>query len=243
MSLIKKELISSSKYSIKCPYSMNPIGLCIHNTYNDAPAKNEASYMKNNNNQVSFHVVVDDKEAIQVIEFNRNAWAAGDGNGSGNRKYIHMEICYSKSGGDRFAKAERLAVKVAAEILKKYNWNVNNIKAHRDFSGKNCPHRTNMTNFKELVRKEMSGSSSSNTSSTTIKDGDYSGRKARVVRVASNDVLNVRYDRDPNAKDIGDLKPGAIVTCEFCLKGWMSIRGYKGNKGLGYVNAHYLELL
>lgn len=41
MSLIKKDLISSSKYSIKCPYSMSATGICIHNTYNDASAKNE----------------------------------------------------------------------------------------------------------------------------------------------------------------------------------------------------------
>ncbi|CEN84150.1 sporulation-specific N-acetylmuramoyl-L-alanine amidase CwlC [[Clostridium] sordellii] len=75
-----------------------------------------------------------------------------------------------------------------------------------------------------------------------IKDGDYSGKKAEVVNVKSNDVLNVRYDRNPRSKDIGDLKTGSIVTCEYCLNGWMSIRGYKGNKGLGYVNAHYLKI-
>ena len=78
---------------------------------------------------------------------------------------------------------------------------------------------------------------------TNIKDGDYSGRKAKVVNVVSNDVLNVRYDRDHKSKDIGDLKPGQIVTCEYCLNGWMSIRGHKGNKGLGYVNAKYLQLI
>lgn len=76
-----------------------------------------------------------------------------------------------------------------------------------------------------------------------IKDGNYSGCKAKVVNVASNDVLNVRYDRDYKSKDIGDLKNGQVVTCEFCLNGWMSIQGFKGNKGLGYVNAKYLQLV
>lgn len=76
-----------------------------------------------------------------------------------------------------------------------------------------------------------------------IKDGNYSGRKAKVIGVASNDVLNVRYDRDYKSKDIGDLKNGQVVTCEFNLNGWMSIQGFKGNKGLGYVNSKYLQLL
>ena len=87
---------------------MTPIGICIHNTANDASAANEISYMISNNNEVSFHIAVDDKEAIQGIPFNRNAWHAGDGgSGTGNRKYIAIEICYSKSGGTRFTNAEK----------------------------------------------------------------------------------------------------------------------------------------
>ena len=73
MALIKS-LVSKEKYNIKCPYSMTPKGICIHNTGNDASAKNEANYMKSNNNEVSFHIVVDDVEAIQCIPFDRNSW-------------------------------------------------------------------------------------------------------------------------------------------------------------------------
>lgn len=161
MSLIKQSLVSSSKYSIKCPHSMKPIGIAIHNTYNDASASNEISYMKSNNNQVSYHIAVDDKEAIQGIPFDRNAWACGDGNGNGNRKHISIEICYSKSGGTRFINAEKLAAKVVAELLKKYGWGIDRVKAHRDFAKKDCPHRTNMTEFKKMVQNELNGSNSS----------------------------------------------------------------------------------
>ena len=125
MSLIKQDLIAATKYKIKCPYEMKPIGVVIHNTFNDAAAKNEVAYMKSNDNQVSFHIAVDDIEAIQGIPFNRNTWNAGDGgSGNGNRKYISVEICYSKSGGEKFAKAEKLASKVVAEICKSlWIWN------------------------------------------------------------------------------------------------------------------------
>lgn len=153
---IKQEFLAKEKYSLKCPYEMKPIGIAIHNTANSAPAKNEASYMKNNSSSTGFHIVVDDVEAIQVIPFTRNAFANGDGkNGEGNRKYISLEICYSKSGGTKFTKAEANAAKVVAKLLKQFGWTTKNIKAHRDFSGKDCPHRTNMNSFISLVEKEL----------------------------------------------------------------------------------------
>lgn len=62
---------------------MKPKYITVHNTYNDAPAENEVNYMITNNNEVSFHVAVDDKQAIQGIPWERNAWACGDGNGPG----------------------------------------------------------------------------------------------------------------------------------------------------------------
>ena len=60
---------------------MNPEFITVHNTYNDATAENEVSYMIRNDNQVSFHIAVDDKEAVQGIPLERNAWHTGDGNG------------------------------------------------------------------------------------------------------------------------------------------------------------------
>lgn len=153
-------LISSSKYGVKCPYTMIAKGICIHNTANDASARNEISYMQSNNNEVSFHIAVDDQEAIQGLPLDRNAWHAGDGgNGQGNRNYIAVEICYSKSGGSRFEAAEKRAAKEVAALLKKYGWGTDKIKDHRSFSGKNCPHRTNMSNFIKLVQSELTGSS------------------------------------------------------------------------------------
>lgn len=158
-------LISSSKYGVKCPYTMTPKGICIHNTANDASARNEISYMQSNNNEVSFHIAVDDQEAIQGLPLDRNAWHAGDGgNGQGNRNYIAVEICYSKSGGSRFEAAEKRAAKEVAALLKKYGWGTDKIKDHRSFSGKNCPHRTNMSNFIKLVQSELTGSSATATS-------------------------------------------------------------------------------
>ncbi|MFQ7546709.1 MAG: N-acetylmuramoyl-L-alanine amidase, partial [Turicibacter sp.] len=130
-------------YSVKCPYAMTPEFIVVHNTANDATAQNEVKYMISNNNQVSFHFAVDDKEIVQGLPLDRNAWACGDGgNGKGNRKGIQIEICYSKSGGARFENAEKNAAKFIAQLLKERGWGVDKVKKHQDFSNKYCPHRT-----------------------------------------------------------------------------------------------------
>ena len=140
---IVKNLVSESKYSVKCPYSMTPEFIVVHNTANDATAANEVKYMISNNNQVSFHFAVDDKEVVQGLPTDRNAWHAGDGgSGRGNRYGIAVEICYSKSGGARFENAEKNAAKFIAQLLKERGWGIDKVKKHQDFSNKYCPHRT-----------------------------------------------------------------------------------------------------
>ena len=140
---IVKNMASQDKYNIKCPYTMTPTRIVVHNTANDAPARNEIAYMIGNNQEVSFHYAVDDKEVVQGIPENRNAWHCGDGaNGKGNREGVAIEICYSKSGGDRFIQAEKNAVDLIVSILKKYNWGIDRVTKHQDYNGKYCPHRT-----------------------------------------------------------------------------------------------------
>ena len=139
---ITKNLVEPNKYAIKCPFNMTPTRIVVHNTANDASAKNEVAYMRRNNNQVSFHYAVDDKQIVQGIPENRNAWHSGDGNGKGNREGIAIEICYSKSGGAKFDKAEANAVELIVDILKRYGWGIDKVTKHQDYNGKYCPHRT-----------------------------------------------------------------------------------------------------
>lgn len=157
-------LVSSSKYRIKCPHSMKPKWITVHNTANDASARNEISYMRRNNEQVSFHAAVDDKEVVIGIPFNRNAWHAGNpdfkgGNPrTGNLYSIAIEICYSRSGGSRFDAAEDNAARYIASLLKAYGWGIDRVKRHYDWSRKYCPHRTmdrGWTRFLNMVRSYM----------------------------------------------------------------------------------------
>ncbi|MED5046526.1 N-acetylmuramoyl-L-alanine amidase [Bacillus siamensis] len=139
---VKKRLVPSENYALKCPNPMTPEYITIHNTANDASAANEISYMTGNSESTSYHFAVDDKEVIQGIPLDRNAWHSGDGtNGTGNRKSIGVEICYSKSGGARYQAAEALAIKFVAQLLQERGWGVDKIRKHQDWNGKYCPHR------------------------------------------------------------------------------------------------------
>ena len=264
----KENLVSSSKYSIKCPYLMTPKYVVVHNTANSAPAKNEINYMISNSNQVSFHIAVDDKEAIQGIPFNRNAFHAGDGaNGKGNRYGIAVEICYStKKDGNEYALAEENAVYVCARLLYKYGLVINELKRHKDFANKNCPHRINDENrwdgFKgrvEWVLNEIkagrceSGLNSGTTTTkevvqntpqttTTYKVGSYE------ANVKVTDDLNIRSQRHYNSALKGTIPKGTVVKVEYILyqdnstspKGslWGSVYTPYGD---GFINMDYTE--
>lgn len=148
-----EDFISPSLYELKAPYYMEAEGIIVHNTYNNASAKSERQYVINNPKPTSYHIAVDDKDAIQLIPFDRSAFHAG--NGYANRNYIGLEICYSKDGGERFEKAEDNAVKIIADIILDKNWTTENVKFHKDFANKNCPHRTNTDEFIDDIEEEI----------------------------------------------------------------------------------------
>lgn len=192
---IVKNLVSESKYSVKCPYSMTPEFIVVHNTANDASAQNEVKYMISNNNQVSFHFAVDDKEVVQGLPTDRNAWHAGDGgSGRGNRYGIAVEICYSKSGGARFENAEKNAAKFIAQLLKERGWGVDKVKKHQDFSNKYCPHRTldkGWASFVNMIRDYLNELNKpvQSTQSSSISVGDKVKVKTTATHYATGQSM------------------------------------------------------
>ena len=218
---IVKMLVPESKYSIKCPHSMNPEFIIIHNTANDASAMAEISYMIGNNKKVSFHCAIDNYRIVQGVLFDRNTWNATDGgNGTGNRKGIALEICYSKSGGERFEEAQKLAAEYTAYLLKKYNWGIDKVKKHEDFyPAKGCPHRTlseGWQNFLNLVQSYMIDRPIDN----NIESG--SDEPVRTYQNGSTSE-NVYADTDCTKK-IGSLNPREKCDCFGIFKDRAKVR-------------------
>ncbi len=187
----KQNLVSKDKYSIKCPNPMTAEFIVVHNTANDAPAENEIKYMITNNNQVSYHYAVDDKEVIQGLPIDRNAWACGDGaNGKGNRKGIQVEICYSKSGGARFENAEKNAAMLIAKLLKERGWGIDKVKKHQDFANKYCPHRTLDKGWASFINMVKDYLKESNTQTpSTFKVGDQVKVKTTATHYATGQSI------------------------------------------------------
>ena len=141
---LKSNWLPADKYALKAPYPMTPEGLIVHNTAGSASAMEEAQAMCTNDSAVSFHVVIDEENAVECIPFSRNAFHAGDGaQGYANRNLIGIEIARSaEESGDRFRRAEENAALYIAHVCVQYGWTSAQLHQHNWYSATECPHRT-----------------------------------------------------------------------------------------------------
>ena len=135
--------LPESKYGLKASYPMTPQGIVVHNTAGASSARVEATNMLNNNSAVSYHVIADESEVIELVPFSRNCWHAGDGsNGFANRNLIGIEIARSMDySDDKYDRAEANAVEYIAWVCVQYGWNSANLHQHNWYSSTACPHR------------------------------------------------------------------------------------------------------
>ena len=226
-----KHMIPEEMYKFKSPYYMEPIGVTIHNTANDAPAINEAKCLQNDpSEERSFHFAVDDCEVVQILPINRTAWHAGDGLGKGNMRTIAIEICYSKSGGERFEKAEQNAAQLLA-LLSYFIFGrgVREVTyTHHHWSGKYCPHRTldlgleRFLNMAEDLYKEIEERQNDTISKLTSLDETLSYVLSEMLALTNNVVYWLKrhvIPKDVTPENYGELaevintlyKQGVIV--------------------------------
>lgn len=136
--------LPASQYPLKAPYAMTPKGIVVHNTAGTASAREEAAAMIASPSATSFHVVIDEAEAVECIPFARNAWHAGDGAaGYANRHLIGLEIARSMdTASTRFDQAEANAALYIAHVCRQYGWTSAQLHQHNWYSSTACPHRT-----------------------------------------------------------------------------------------------------
>lgn len=227
-------MVPTSKYNIKCPYTMVAEGIAVHNTANKASAMSEISYMVGNNNKVSYHCAVDDYRIVQGVEFDRNTWNAGDGtNGRGNRKMIAIEICHSTNpDNSMFDKAEKLAAKYIAYLLKQNNWGIDRVYKHQDFSGKYCPHKTldlGWERFLNLIRAELGKTTS------TVPVPNVTNSNGYLVKVTAT-ALNIRSGAGTNNSIVGCIRDKGTYTIVETSGNWGKLKS-----GLGWICLDYTQ--
>ncbi|CAH8246061.1 N-acetylmuramoyl-L-alanine amidase [Paenibacillus melissococcoides] len=167
--------------------------LTVHTTGNpDSSARNERGWLTNpeNDRTASYHIVIDEYEAIEVLPLNEVAWHAGDGNGDGNRRSIGIEICESGN----YSKTLENAVDLIAKMLKERGWGIDRLRRHYDWSGKICPRLmydggkwTAWERFKLMIEKELERMEKP-------KQPDYAGHwaEASIRRVMDSGIMNGR---------------------------------------------------
>lgn len=119
--------------------------ITLHNTANTSPgadAKAHARFVRNTGHYVradggkswvSWHFTVDDQVVIQHLPIHETAWHAGPA----NSQSLGIEVCMHR-GIDQETANLRAAALVAG-LLQDLGLAVEQVKTHRDWTGKNCP--------------------------------------------------------------------------------------------------------
>lgn len=130
---------------------ITPSWITIHETGNHRPGANAESHrdfthrLRGGPEQVSFHYVVDDREAIQLLDHDEMAWHAGDGCDDPARdigcfRSIAIETCVNADGD--WARTRRNLVGLVRHILRTdVRFSPERIAQHHRWSGKDCPQR------------------------------------------------------------------------------------------------------
>lgn len=141
-----------------------PTAIIVHNTDNfskTATAKAHAEGLKNGYMQgMSWHVVVDDKEAYQCLPYNRGAWHIGVNYGNktlfgkiNNRNSVCVEMCVN--AGYDYEKAFQNTVDVVKQLMAKLKIPADKVYQHYDICNKYCPSqirkRGDWNRFKSLI--------------------------------------------------------------------------------------------
>lgn len=118
--------------------------IVIHTTGNPrsgADAEAHFQYWNSAKVEQSADFVVDDKEALQINDYNKYyTWHCGDGKGKygiTNANSVGIEICINSDGD--YSKAVENTIKLTRDLMKMLNIPAERVVRHYDASRKKCP--------------------------------------------------------------------------------------------------------
>lgn len=229
---------------------------------------NKQSGIKNHMSRTSDTTMSLNARTTALNKLGLNTLASVHCNASDDPAAHGFEIFYMSDNGKKLAECILEEIKAAKlyTVLREGGIKYKNLHMNRESKATSClvelgfitnQEDLNLINknkdkFAERIAKgickynKVSYATTNSTTDTINKhvngkfvNGSYEGKIAKVT--ASS--LNVRYNRGTNYEVIGSLSKGSQVRLNYCLNGWVSIEGFKGNAGLGYVSTDYLELV
>lgn len=130
--LIPKGRINRPGTANSCKY------ITIHDTANKrvgADAASHSKYLKGLKEKTSWHYTVDDECIYQHLPEREKSYHTSDK--EANESSIAVELCVNPDGD--FVKTVENAVDLIRDLTKKLSIPVENIKRHKDWTGKDCP--------------------------------------------------------------------------------------------------------
>ena len=210
---------------------ITPTAICYHQTGNiDASAKANHNYMKNCNKDgsrvASWHFTCGWDFIYQAQSTNYKCYHAGTTNG--NNTSIGIEICMY-TDKQKQLQAYKNAIELGKILMTYHNFNINQVKRHKDFSGKHCPawliegkYGYTWTWFKEQLTK---------------KEEVKPIATSYVVKIIV-DELNVRKDAGTSYEVVTVVKQGQAFTIIEEKNGWGKLKS-----GVGWIslNSKYVQ--
>lgn len=209
--------------------AMSPKYITVHTTENTekgADARAHANYLVNGGDGKSWHFTVDSNRMVQHLPIDENGWHAGDGNGTGNRASIGIEIAENSDGN--FEKALANVAKLVKFLMGQTGIGIGNVVPHQRWSGKYCPrpilNRTGgFEGFNSMIQGS-NGSSGGNTVAPPTGGGDAGTQGLGIVYITGTNV-NLRKTPSTSGEFIRKLNaPENYIVWEE-RDGWLNVGG------------------
>lgn len=200
----------------------DPKGVVIHN---DAASQGATiayyrNWLPSHNAELGFAHYYVASDGVLQVEYEENmAWHTANSNGNAN--YIGIEACQSMGNEATFRANEANAIKLAADVLKRYGLAANRttVKLHKQFSSTACPHRSVELHgdgtlvqdyFISEINKVLSGSSTTN-SSTQKPEPTKKMKEGNVMLLFKENgrvywLVGNAYTYIKNPKDLSSVK-------------------------------------
>lgn len=219
---IRQQLVTKNKQTHG---GVNPLlGVVVHETGNTSRGANAAAHANlqtnGNSRDASWHITVDEKEAVQSYPDTAQCWHAG--NREANTTRLAVEICVNEDGD--YDAAFRNAAEVVRMKRIEHGWSRNNVEQHFDHSGKDCPARIraegrweeflNLTEPEGETVTQFSSPLPVGTYRTDSFDGLHGGRQHMGTDWAGphvGDMTEVYAVADGTIEHIGGPGRGAVL--------------------------------
>lgn len=213
---IQERLLSVNPYSRSGEKQNNITDIIIHYVGNaGSSAIANRNYFENLKNThktyASSHYIVGlNGEVIRCIPDDEVAFHSGSY--SENRKSIGIENCHPNVDGKFNEQTYNTLVELCAELCKKYNIGINNVKTHNMITGKNCPkyyveHKEAWEQLKQDINNKINGGTI-----TPVPEPEK-GSDEPVRRYKNGSTKEIAYSNWQCTNQIGYLSPYESCDC------------------------------